>query len=276
METNKEIKHPIFTYFGGKWQIAPWILSFIPAHKIYVEPFGGGGSILLRKPRSHVEVYNDLDQEIVNVFQVFRDYPNELIRALDLTPYARDEYYLACEPMESNDPVERARRAIVRSHFSFGSTGLFYGAYPGFRTGDVDRFTTFAEGWDKYANSLLSVVDRLKGVTIENKDAMGLFPVWDTPETVFYVDPPYLLSTRSQRYKKIYNYEMTEEQHKSLLDKLLVLSGMVIVSGYESELYDSMLSGWERHTRKVLAGGGTTSSLSDRERTEVLWIKHSN
>jgi len=270
MQTNKEVPQPLLSYFGGKWQLAPWILSFMPTHRIYIEPFGGGGSVLLRKPRSHVEVYNDLDGEVVNIFRVLRDYPNELVRVIDLTPYSRDEYALACEPMRSDTVIEKARKAIVRSFFGFGSTGLFDGPRPGFRTCDGVRYTTFANTWAKYADSLLAIIERMKGVTIENKDALDLISSWDLPETVFYVDPPYLPSIR--RLKQVYTYEMTEDQHKDLLNRLCALKGTVMVSGYASELYDSLLSGWERHTRKVMADGGR-SSRADRERTEVLWIK---
>ena len=270
---NREVKHSVLRYFGGKWGIAPWILSFMPSHKVYVEPFGGGGSILLRKPRSHTEVYNDLDGEVVNVFRVLRDKSNELIRALDLTPYSREEYYSAYSGNESIDDVERARRAIVRAFMGFGSDAIFNRDKTGFRAvGSEDSGVSCAKSWDQYVDTLLAVVDRLKGVLIENKNAAELIPVWDKLGVVFYIDPPYVAETRASSKKHKYNYEMTSFQHKELLQLLCGLKGTVILSGYENDLYGRYLSGWERHTKKVFADTGLAEG-ADRERIEVIWIK---
>ena len=270
MQANKEVTSPVFQYFGGKWKLAPWILSFMPPHRTYVEPFGGGGSVLFRKPRSHCEVYNDLDSEVVNVFQVLRDSPKELLRVLDLTPYSREEYYLACELYEGEDSIEKARRAIVRSFFGFGSTGLFEGSRPGFRTGTQYSRVPVASVWGKYPDALLAVIDRLKGVTIEHRDALEVMPVWDGFDTVYYLDPPYLADTR--RAKQIYRHEMTEAQHISLLEAVQDLKGIVLISGYASGLYDKMLTGWERYEKQAMAQGNSNSN-DEMMRTEVLWIK---
>src|SRR4051812_49100283 len=111
------ISRPVLRYFGGKWKLAPWIISQFPPHRIYVEPFGGGASVLLRKDRSYGEIYNDLDTEVVNVFRVLQRHPRRLKRMLEVTPFARDEWELAY--VRVKDPVERARRAIIRSFMGF-------------------------------------------------------------------------------------------------------------------------------------------------------------
>jgi DNA adenine methylase len=289
MVVNNEVKRPLLQYFGGKWLLAPWILSHMPSHKFYVELFGGGGSVLLRKPRSYQEVYNDLDVEIVNVFRVLRDNPQELIRKLDLTPYAREEYELACE--FSEDHLERARRTIVRSYFGYSGCGSMYDVEtgkgrlsafrgisaggnrpPGFRTGEFSSRTPIPLVWDKYPDVLLAIVDRLKAVTIENKDAFDLIPVWDSPGTVFYADPPYLASVR--KTKSVYKYELSDKQHVALAKVLNKVQGCVVVSGYDSPLYDKLYEGWDRYEKVAQAqGGGRMGTHQDTDRIEVLWVK---
>jgi DNA adenine methylase len=275
MVVNREVSRPIGRFYGGKWLIAPWILGHMPPHLVYVELFGGGGSVLLRKPRSEVEVYNDIDSEIVNVFRVLRDYPGELTRLLDLTPYSREEYELACEPSE--EPVERARRCLVR--LSLGFTGRQYdpfkvgGVRPtGFSTGDLRGGSHLADVWARFSDVLGGVVERVRGVTIEHRDALELLPVWDSPGTVFYADPPYLLDTR--RSKSIYNHEMTEEQHIALARALRQVKGSVLVSGYDSPLYDDLYAGWEKCFKGAHSQGVSRKNpYADNDRVEVLWVK---
>jgi DNA adenine methylase len=289
---NSEVKNPLLQYFGGKWSLAPWILSHMPSHLCYAELFGGGGSVLLRKPRSYQEVYNDLDLDIVNVFRVLRDSPADLIRKLDLTPYSREEYKLACE--FSEEPLERARRTVVRSFFGFSGAGSLYDVEkanksfsgfrafpnraprpPGFRTGDFNSRIPISKLWNKFPDALLAIVDRLKGVTIENRDAIDLVPVWDSLGTVFYVDPPYVASTR--RSKSIYRHEMTDEQHIKLAKVLRGVCGCVLVSGYDSPLYNELYKGWERYEKIAVAqSGGRKATHADRDRVEVLWAKPAN
>lgn len=139
-------KRPIVRYHGGKWKLAPWITSHFPAHRVYVEPFGGGGSVLIRKPRSYAEVYNDLDHEIVNVFRVARDRGAELQRALELTPFSRDDFILSYEP--ADDPLEQARRTIARSFMGFGSAAAC-GEISGFRANSSRSGTTPVRLYDE-------------------------------------------------------------------------------------------------------------------------------
>jgi DNA adenine methylase len=236
-------------------------MGFFPPHRIYVEPFGGAGSILIRKPRAYAEVYNDLDGAVVNLFRVLRsDRAHELVEKVRLTPFARDEFMEAYG--ECNDPVESARRLIVRSFMGFGSNG--HNRSTGFRANSNRSGTTPAHDWSNYPDALAQIIDRLSGVVIENRDAKATIAAHDTPETLHYVDPPYVLSTRSDTGKD-YAVELSDDEHAELLQFLRSLAGTVILSGYPHPLYDEALSDWCRVERKHLADGA-------RARTEVLWI----
>lgn len=259
-------ERPILRYHGGKWLLAPWILSHFPEHRVYVEPYGGGASVMLQKARSYGEVYNDLDGEIVNLFRVVRDHGPQLEERLRMTPFARDEFQLAYEPCE--DALEQARRTMARSFMGFGSAAAS-GAKTGFRANSNRSGTTPAHDWQNYPDNIAPIMDRLRGVVIENKDAREVMLQHDTPETLHYVDPPYVFDTRSMANpycKKGYRHEMTDDQHRELAATLRELRGMVIVSGYACPLYDEELySGWFRVERPALADGA-------RPRVEILWM----
>lgn len=255
-----KLRRPVLRWHGGKWMLAPWILAHLPAHRVYVEPFGGAASILLRKPRCYAEVYNDLDVEVVNLFGVLRSpRAGDLVTAVRLTPFAREDF--AAAYLAADDPVERARRLIVRSFMGFGSNG--HNRATGFRANSNRSGTTPAHDWANYPDALADVIERLRGVVIENRDALAVMAAHDGPETLHYVDPPYVFSTRSD-LSKDYAHEMTDEDHARLLDFLLTVRGMVVLSGYPHPLYDERLRGWQRVERASLADGA-------RKRTEVLW-----
>lgn len=253
----------LLRYFGGKWAIAPWVMAHLPPHRLYVEPFGGAASVLLRKPRSAVEVYNDLDEEIVGIFQVLQD-PAQcqaLIRRLRRTPYSRAVFELAFKA--STDPVVRAQRAIVRSYLSFHHESLFNSRKTTF--GDALHRTSGspAASWANYPRGLVAIHRRLQGVVIERRDALQVIRAQDSARTLFFVDPPYLPSTRS---KHGYRCELTTEQHEDLLATLNSVSGLVVLAGYPSDLYDRRLTNWKRVERQHFAAGSRTP------RREVLWI----
>jgi DNA adenine methylase len=263
---------PLLRYFGGKWRMAGRIIEHMPKHEIYVEPFGGGASVLFNKPRSYAEVYNDLDGEIVNLFCVVRDYGAELIRRCELTPYARpvfDESFRAAD-----DPIEQARRTLVRSFMGFGGnlTRPNRDQTPqrtGFRNySGLNRGSTPARNWREFPAGLPALIERLRGVIIEQRDALLLIPEHDSDQTLFYVDPPYVHSTRgatSGGSIRGYRFEMTDDQHRALAAQLRALAGMVMLSGYHSELYDELFGDWARVEFPALADGA-------RKRTEVLWF----
>jgi DNA adenine methylase len=256
---------PVLRWHGGKWLLAPWIIANLPPHRVYVEPFGGAASVLIRKPRSYAEVYNDLDQDVVNLFRVLREpeAAERLVAAVALTPFARDEQVQAYEP--SADPVERARQLIVRSFMGFGSNG--HNRKTGFRANSNRSGTTPSRDWANYPAGLAEVVQRFAGVVVENRDAKDVMAAHDGPDTLHYVDPPYVTATRSDAGAD-YAHEMTDEQHAELLAFLPTLAGKVVLSGYPHPAYDAALPGWRRVERKALADGA-------RERVEVLWINPS-
>jgi DNA adenine methylase len=263
---------PALRYHGGKWKLADWIIGQFPAHRVYVEPFGGGASVLLRKPRAYGEIYNDLCDEVVVLFRVLRD-PAQAARLrhlLELTPFARSEFELAYAT--TDDPVERARRLVIRSFMGFGSDGHNRMVKTGFRANSNRSGTTPAHDWVTYAACLPAIVERLQGVVIENRPAAQVIAAHDGPTTLHYVDPPYLPSTRSEKSRKgggkyhAYTHEMSEADHDALLDQLVAVEGAVVLSGYPHPLYDAKLAGWRRLEREALADGA-------RPRTEVLWIK---
>jgi len=268
---NTPARRPVLRWHGGKWLLAPWIIEHFPAHQVYVEPFGGAGSVLMRKERAYAEIWNDLDGDVVNLFQVLRsDRAMELVEALKLTPFSRSEFDLAYTPIA--DPMECARRLVVRSFMGFGSNGHNAKAKTGFRANSNRSGTTPAHDWVNYPESLANVVERLRGVTVENRDAMEVMRQHDAADTLHYVDPPYLPSTRSLKNPYdikcrggMYAHEMHEGEHQPLLEGLRSLSGMVVLSGYPAPLYDTLLADWMRVERAALADGA-------RARTEVLWI----
>lgn len=257
---------PVLRYHGGKWLLAPWIISHFPRHRAYTEAYGGAASVLLRKPRSHAEIYNDLDGEIVNVFRVLRDQhqARELAQALRLTPFARAEFDLSY--VETDDPVEQARRTIARAFMGFGSAAASR-TVTGFRANSNRSGTTPARDWLNFPDVIPAFIERLRGVVIECRPAMEVIAQHDTPKTLHYVDPPYHHDTRKFHRGRCgqYRHEMTNEQHAELLDALKALKGMVILSGYPCDLYDNALADWTRVEREALADGA-------RKRTEVLWI----
>ena len=266
------VTRPALRYHGGKWKLAPWLQLFFPPHRIYVEAFGGGASVLLRKPRVYGEVYNDLDGEVVNVFQVLRDRGPELQQALALTPFARAEFKRSYEP--SPDPLEQARRTIARSFMGFGSAAAT-GENSGFRANSNRSGTTPAHDWANHAEAVPALIDRLRGVVIENRDAMAVATHHDTPETLHYFDPPYVHSTRSGKVRgtvaqgrasgKAYRHEMDDTAHRAFALTAHGLEGMVVVSGYSCRLYEELFGVWERFERPSFADGA-------RARTEVVWL----
>lgn len=264
---SQAIKRPIVRYHGGKFVLAEWIISHFPKHRVYCEPFGGGASVLLKKPRSYAEIYNDLDEGIVSVFRAARDYPGELIRWIRRTPYSRALFNETYEQSESI--VENAGKLIARSFQGFGSAAISSRrGKTGFRANSNRSGTTPAHDWKNYAGHLFQITRRMRGVVIENTDALKLISSIDSEQTLFYIDPPYLPETRWTMKPDAYKFEMTIEQHEHLLNLLCSLKGYVVLSGYESKFYMEALSGWrhvEKDSLKSSDGGGVLVK-------ESLWL----
>ncbi|WPJ13170.1 DNA adenine methylase [Raoultella ornithinolytica] len=266
--TETAIKHPAIRYHGGKFRLASWIISHFPEHRCYVEPFGGGASVLLKKEPSEAEVYNDLDGDVVNLFRVLRDSKaaQNLIDACALTPYARAEFNCAYE--NSDNPIEQARRLIVRATMGFGSAGATKGK-TGFRLDTKRNSATAQRILARQPDNLAAVASRFSGVLIENRNAIQCMRDHDTASTLHFVDPPYVHETRVETAKNsAYRYEMTNEEHVELLNAVKQLLGAVIICGYDSKLYNDSLIGWKKVTRTTAANGFSGSV----QRTECLWI----
>lgn len=257
-----------FQYYGGKFEMAEWLTSLLPRGQTLVMPFGGAGSPLWHVEPYPVEVYNDLDGDIVNFFRVCRDHPQSLSEKLELTPYARAEYE-SCRAMRSDDPIERARMYATVARMSHG--------------GDWGRSWSFAVGHSRRGMSssvsrflhlpetVLEIASRLKTVQIECMDAIKLIQKYDRPDTVFYLDPPYYPDTRSG--SDVYRHEMSPDQHVELLAAIKLCKGKVAISGYTCPVYDEALSGWDRTQREVPCRSNVTTDgpASRPKRVEVLW-----
>ena len=259
------IKRPVLRYFGGKWRLAPWIISHFPEHRVYVEPFGGAGSVLIRKKRSYAEIYNDFDGEIVNVFKVLQNKETslELERLIRLTPFSRIEYDNAHKVCKK--PLERARRTIIRSFMGFGADSInLNNSKSGFRNDSNRSGATPAHDWRNYPNHIKLFCQRLQGVVIENISALELLRKFSQrSDYLFYLDPPYEHKTRSKARYHGYALELSDSEHEELIAALKKIQGMVILSGYESEIYDSLK--WEKVTCSAFADGA-------QKRTECLWF----
>lgn len=263
------ITAPVIRYHGGKFRLATWVLDHFPPHKCYVEPFGGAAGVLIQKPRAYAEVYNDLDGDIVNLFRVLQGEASSqrLIELLNLTPYARAEFELAWQA--ADEPVERARRLIIRAQMGFGSAGASKGI-TGFRIDTARAYGTAQHLWERYPEHLTTICQRLTGVLIENRPAIEVLRAHDAHETLHYVDPPYMHDTRVNGAAKgrYYRHELSDEQHAELLATLKTLRGFVVLSGYPSELYRAELKDWTMNTTSARISAGRGGST----RQECLWI----
>lgn len=265
------MKRVLFRYYGGKHKLAPWIVKNLPTHRIYVEPFCGAASVFFRKEPSYGEVLNDLSGDIINYFRVLQ---NDRLRGwlkemLFLTPYSRSEYDLAHE--YSSDPVENARRLLIRSLMGYCADSVnTANAKSGFRNDCNRSWSLPVHNWCDYPTFLDQFAMRLRNAIIENIDAFRLFEKWKgRKDYLWYVDPPYPHHTRTRAGQHQYSSEMTDSDHKKLVDTLLILNGMVVLSGYPTDLYKPLLqAGWSVVTRQLKNG----TIQHGTPRTECLWI----
>jgi DNA adenine methylase len=253
-------KRPALRYYGGKWRLAPWIISHFPEHQNYVEPCGGAASVLLQKPRSPLETYNDLDGNVVNFFRMLRDQPDELIRKIRLTPWARAEYELSLEPCE--DDVERARR-----FFTLLWQTVAANPHSGWRS-QIDyagrNYNAVRDVLDLTA--VERAAQRLRWVQLENKRASEVIKKYDHIQTLFYFDPPYVEETRSTNNQYAIEWR-GDNLHIEAADLLRQCAGYVVVSGYACPLYTELYEdhGWHRVDKEAQTNSGG-------KRIESLWL----
>ena len=260
------VDRPPIRYYGGKWRIASWVIETFPPHTCYVEAFAGGYSVMLQNMPSKFEVMNDLNDDVINFFDMLRAKPEQLIRAIMLTPYAREELRRAWKADLTDDPIEKARRFYIRCWMSYGSgvgkqsTGWRYQI----GTGDNSRASAIGSWNDTH--HLWAVAERLKQVQIEHDDAFKVIRRFDSHETLFYLDPPYVHSTRYHSSdNKGYSHEMEDDAHRRLAEMVKALDGMVIISGYPSALYDELFVGWTCISRESM-------DVNGKAQTECLWL----
>jgi DNA adenine methylase len=256
------VAHPAIRYYGGKWRLAPWIIEQFPVHDCYVEPFAGACSVLLQKRPSGVEVANDLNGEVVNFFTVLRTQESELIRAIELTPFSREEVATAYQPIA--DPLEAARRFYVRSWQGRGAPTAQWNT--GWRYVRKSNNTAIDQ-WNR-VDHLWAVAARLKAVHFEHDDARTTIARYDGADALFYCDPPYPHSTRSMWRLSSYGeaHEMTDDDHRALAQQLHGVKGMVAISGYPCELYDELYADWHKQTCT------TGTQNGGKQATECLWL----
>jgi len=249
----------ILKYPGGKSRIAEWIISFFPQHKTYLEPYFGSGAVFFNKEPSYIETINDIDGNIVNLFTVCREYPKELSAAINLTPFSRDEFERCYD--QSSDQIEQARRTLVRFHQSFGTCNASCNSWRNVQKHSGPRCATM---WNYLPDLIVDCCQRLKNAQIEHYDALELIKRYDDENTLIYIDPPYLQELRK---KNMYKYEYSLEQHKELLKVIKQSKSMIVISGYDNELYNAELAGWYSAEIETLAQMG-------KKRTEKIWFNY--
>lgn len=259
-----------FGYYGGKFSHLEFILPLLPTHFThFCEPFGGSAAVLINRPPAPVETYNDLDGEVVNFFECLRDDADKLIRAISLTPFSRQELVKACNPEPGLAALERARRFFVRARQT--RTGLAQTSSEGRwahcvltsragMAGAVSRWLGSVEG-------LPQIVQRLQRVQIENAPATEVILRYDSPQTLFYLDPPYPHEARGDA--KAYGYEMSDREHEELAAVLHSVQGAVAISSYHCPLMGRLYRGW----RCVDADTRLCHSTKG-ERTESVWLNY--
>lgn len=273
---NKAIKQKkkliAFGWYGGKFSHLDWLLPLLPKAQHYCEPFGGSAAVLLNREPSEVETYNDLDGEVANFFRVLRDKKEELLYAIGMTPFSRKEFQLAIQSNGNGknlSDLERARRFFIRARqvrtglAQTASNGRWANCLSTSRAGmagAVSRWLGSVEGLEYIASRLLRV-------QIENDDALKVIKRYDSPDTLFYCDPPYPHGSRGD--KNAYRYEMSDLMHMNLAEALKNVKGKVAISGYRCELMDKLYKDWNMRVAK------TKKALSIKsDRTEILWTNY--
>jgi DNA adenine methylase len=263
-------KHIAFGWYGGKYSHLDWLLPFLPHTTHFCDVFGGSAAVIINRKPSSVETYNDIDSELVNFFRVLRNQKETLIEAIGLTPFSREELRLACQAITPDIPeLERARRFYVRARQV--RTGLAQTASEGrwahckltSRAGMAGAVSR----WLGAVEDLSMIAQRLLRIQIENAPALEVIRRYDSAETLFYCDPPYVHESRGD--KNAYAFEMTNQDHIQMVELLKSIEGKVALSGYHNSIYDELLSSWY-----CTEGPSQMVHSVKQERTEVLWTNY--
>ena len=260
-----------FGWYGGKFSHLDWLQPLLPECHHYCEPFAGSGAVLINRPPALVETYNDLDGEVVNFFRVLRDHKDKLVEVIGLTPFSREEFAVACEVNFELDPIERARRFYVRARQV--RTGLAQtaslGRWANCKNTTRSGMSGVISRWLGAVEALPDIADRLIRVQIENRPAIAVIKLYDSPETLFYCDPPYVHETRGD--SKAYGYEMTDDEHRELARCLNDVQGMVAFSNYQCKLMDEL---YPKGKWLKFSSGEKTNHATKGTREEILWTNY--
>lgn len=259
----------IFQYYGGKFNYLEFLYRHFPEHICYVEPFGGSAVVLLNKKLSKVEVYNDLYSDVVNFFRVLREQPEELQRQLELTLYSREEHDTARIRDKSLSDLENARRFFTEIRQSI--SGVIGNAWSYCILTSNSQNAKTVDKWNNSIAKIPKFAERFKSVQIENLPAVEVIKKYDTPDTFFYCDPPYVMDTRVGGSR--YQCEMTDEEHIELSEVLKKVKGKVAISGYNGELYKELYKDWILYQKETRTSASVIKT-GDKKRVECLWTNY--
>lgn len=259
-----------FGWYGGKYSHLDWLLPLLPQTEHFCEPFGGSAAVLMNRAPSPIETYNDLDGDVVNFFRVLRDQPEEVTKAIALTPFSRGEFELAISNhREKLQDVERARRFYILARQV--RTGLAQKASSGRWAHCVLTSRAGMAGavsrWLGAVDALPEIAQRLLRVQIESAPAIEVIERYDTKETLFYCDPPYPHDSRGD--SNAYAHEMTDDEHEQLSRVLHAAKGKVALSGYHCKLLDRLYADWYSTKAPVKICHSVKTP-----RREVLWTNY--
>lgn len=263
-----------FGWYGGKYSHLDWLLPLLPESTHYCEPFGGSAAVILNRPPSPVETYNDIDRELVNFFRVLRSNPEALIEQIRFTPFARSEYAQAIGPVDDLSDVERARLFFVRARQARtgGGQAATIGRWANCLLTSRSGMSGTVSRWIGAVDGLLEIADRLMSVQMECDHALTIIERYDSPETLFYCDPPYTHDTRGD--SSMYHTELTAGDHSELARTLHGARGKCAVSGYSGGIMDDLFSDWHRIDSPPKIAHSTASGGAKKTRIESLWINY--
>lgn len=256
----------VLKYPGSKWNIAGQLVEMIPRHHSYVEPFFGSGAVLFTKVQSDIETINDMDSEVTNLFQCIQKDSERLARLVMTTPFSREEYDNQFEISDEticNDSFHRAAGFLIRCWQGHGFRTNGYKV--GWKNDVVGRERAYALwNWYRLPEWIIDIAERLRMVQIENRPALEVIKRFNYENVFMYLDPPYVLGTRNG---KQYKHEMSDAEHEELLREAVDSKAKIMISGYESEMYNDYLKDWNKCTFNSCAEHAG-------KRTEVVWMNY--
>lgn len=260
------VNNVVLKYPGSKWNIAGQLVDLIPPHHSYLEPFFGSGAVLFNKVPSDIETVNDLDGEVVNLFRCIQQDSERLARLVMTTPFSREIYDRQFEPDNSfASRYQRAAGFLVRCCQGYGYRTN--GSKVGWKNDIRGRERAYALwNWYRLPDWIIGIAERLRKAQIENRPALEVIQRFNYQDVFMYLDPPYLLSTRAAGRAQ-YHHEMTAADHEELLKTILQSRAKIMISGYESEMYNSYLHGWRKESFTSCAEQG-------KPRQETIWMNY--